>query len=117
MYCMKCGKEIPEKQAFCDDCLAVMEQFPVKPETRILLPNRPVPNTAKKTPTRKKVPTVEERMARMRRAIQWLSVSLAVAIFALFLSITLLADAMAPDTSGNAIGQNYNTTDTASNTD
>ena len=40
MYCMKCGREIEDGQAFCGDCLAVMEKYPVKPGTAVILPKR-----------------------------------------------------------------------------
>ena len=33
MNCMKCGREIPEQQTFCDVCLEVMSQYPVNPHT------------------------------------------------------------------------------------
>lgn len=112
MYCLKCGKEIPEKQAFCDRCLTVMEQYPVKPDTHILLPNRSVPQAVKKSANRKKEPTLKERLARSRKAVQWLSIALAVAVFALSLSVTLLVDTLKSKTTNNTIGQNYNTADT-----
>ena len=117
MYCMKCGKRVPEKQAFCDDCLAVMAQFPVKPETHILLPNRETPVAAKKAPARKKALSAEDRLARAKKIIQWLSFSLAVVVLALFLSVGLLVETMKPGTQPGAIGQNYNTTDAVGNTD
>ena len=112
MFCLKCGKEIPEKQAFCDRCLTVMEQYPVKPDTHILLPNRIVPQTVKKSAPRKRELTLKERLARSKKAVQWLSIALAVAVFALSLSVTLLVDTLKSKTTNNAIGQNYNTVDT-----
>ncbi len=117
MYCMKCGKKIPEKQAFCDQCLAVMDRFPVKPETRVLLPNRETPVAVKKSPARKKVLSPEERLARSKKVIQWLSLSLAVAVLALCLSVSLLIETLTPEAQSGAIGQNYNTTGAAKNTD
>lgn len=117
MYCMKCGKEIPEKQAFCGNCLAVMEKFPVKPETRVLLPNRPVAAVTKKTPVRKRVLSTEENLTRMKKVVQWLSIALAAAVLALFLSVTLLIETITPETQTGAIGQNYSTTDALKNTD
>ena len=111
LYCMKCGKEISEKQVFCDSCLEVMERFPVKPDTRILLPNRTVPAAAKKSPARKKVLPLDERFAKAKKAIQWLSLALVISIIALCLSITLLADTIGAEKSNHAIGQNYSTVD------
>lgn len=117
MYCMKCGKKIPEKQAFCEDCLAVMAQFPVKPETHVVLPNREVPVSVKKAPARKRGLSIEERLSQSRKIIQWLSVTLAAAVLALFLSVGLLIETITPETSPDAIGQNYNTTGAERNTD
>lgn len=117
MYCMKCGKKVPEKQAFCDSCLAVMEQYPVKKETHVLLPVREVPVTSKKSPVRRKVLSAEERLTRARKVIQWLSLSLAAVILALFLSVGLLVETITPKTHSGAIGQNYSTTDTSKNRD
>jgi len=112
MYCLKCGKEIPEKQAFCDSCLIVMEQYPVKPDTHIQLPNRSTPQPVKKTASRRKEPTIRERLTRAKKAVQWLSIAVAVLVFALSLSITLLVDTLKSKSTDNAIGQNYNTADT-----
>lgn len=117
MYCMKCGKKIPEKQAFCDNCLAVMDRFPVKPGTRVLLPNREIPTTVKKAPAKRKVLSVEEQLARSKKVIQWLSLILAVTFLALFLSVSLLIETISPEIEAGAIGQNYNTTDAARHTD
>ena len=40
LYCMKCGKRTGKTQVFCDECLAVMEKYPVKPDVAIQLPKR-----------------------------------------------------------------------------
>ena len=117
MYCMKCGKEIPEKQSFCDNCLVVMEQFPVKPGTPALLPNRPAPAPLKRSASRKRVLSPEDRLARAKKAIQWLSIILAVTLFALFLSVTLLIDAFRSEVPEKEIGQNYSTVGAVKNTD
>ena len=116
MHCMKCGKEIPEKQSFCDGCLAIMEQFPVKPGTPALIPNRPAPAPLKKTVSRKKILSPEERLARAKKAIQWLSIILAVALFALFLSVSLLIDTIKAEPQEKEIGQNYSTVSAVKNT-
>ena len=117
LHCMKCGKEINENQVFCDSCLEVMDRFPVKPGTRVLLPNRATPTVSKKTTTRKRVLTLEERLSRSQKAIQVLSIALAVTIFALCLSISLLVDNMNAETPNRVIGQNYSTVDSPRDTD
>ena len=47
MYCLKCGRDTKSEQVFCNDCLAVMDAYPVKPDTAIHLPKRD-PQTASK---------------------------------------------------------------------
>ena len=46
---MKCGREIPVGQVFCDECLEDMEKYPVKPGTAVQLPARPKPAPVKKS--------------------------------------------------------------------
>ena len=117
MYCLKCGKEIPEKQAFCDRCLSVMERYPVKPDTPVLLPERKFLQTTKKAANRKRELTTKERLSQAKKAIQWLSIFLAVTFFALCLSVTLLVDTLKAKGTSDIIGQNYNTVDTFNNAD
>ncbi len=109
MHCMKCGKEIPEKQAFCESCLAVMAQFPVKPGTPVLLPHRPYIAPVKKASPRKKPLSPEERLKRAKKVIHWLSVALAVTVFAFILSAALLFDTISAKSDTHEIGQNYST--------
>ena len=67
MTCMKCGVEIPEAQVFCDHCLAVMEQYPVKPDAHIHLPKRALEAEApKKAAKKKRAPTPEEQIAALK---------------------------------------------------
>jgi len=54
MNCMKCGTQIPETQVFCDHCLSVMEQYPIKPDAHIHLPKRSEEQEAPKRPVKKK---------------------------------------------------------------
>ena len=53
MNCMKCGKETADGQVFCDSCLEVMKQYPVKPDTVVQLPPKRILSNEKKS-TRKK---------------------------------------------------------------
>ena len=111
MYCIKCGKEINEEQAFCCECLSVMERYPVKPNVKVLLPVRTEPTQTKKVAHRKKPPTSEEKIMRMQKTIQVLSISLVSVVLVLILSVALLFDALSTDKQDAAIGQNYNTVD------
>lgn len=86
MACMKCGREIPPTQVFCDECLKEMEKYPVKPGTPINLPNRSaVPPLRRRRfrPARREA----ERIVSLRRAVVWLSVVCILLLGALALSV------------------------------
>ena len=65
MNCLKCGRETEDGQVFCKECLDVMEKYPVKPGTAVLLPKRS-PAPAGKKPRWHPVPTPEEQAARLK---------------------------------------------------
>lgn len=79
MNCMKCGKKTKDTQVFCDACLEVMAQYPVKPDVHVQLPNR---SPAKKS-THKRPPSAEEQIARLRSRIKRLK-ALAIILALLF---------------------------------
>ncbi len=116
MNCMKCGLEIENGQVFCESCLENMEKYPVKPGTRILLPNRPAPEAIKKQPSRKRPPTAEEKLSRLRKVLKWLTVALVVSLLLLGFAISMILEATAPEDPQGNIGQNYNTVGTHSHT-
>ena len=67
MYCLKCGKDTKGEQIFCDDCLAVMDAYPVKSDTPIHLPKRSTQQpTTKKAPSRKKVIPLEDQIQQLK---------------------------------------------------
>ena len=70
MNCMKCGKKTKDTQVFCDACLEVMAQYPVKPDVHVQLPNR---SPAKKA-SYKRPPSAEEQIIRLRSRIKRLKV-------------------------------------------
>ena len=106
MYCMKCGKEIDETRVFCDDCLSVMSQHPVKQGTPVLLPNTAT-TAEKKSAPKKRQPTPEEKLFRFQLATRWLSIALVSTLLILGIAITLLVDSINTPTA-NDIGKNYN---------
>ncbi len=86
MLCMKCGREISESQVFCAECLAEMEQYPIKPGTPVNLPNRaaaPAIRRRRFRPHRREA----EQIVSLRRAVIVLSVLLVVLLAALVLSV------------------------------
>ena len=112
MACMKCGREVPEDQAFCETCLADMARHPVKPGTVILLPNQ------KKTPTKKPllrrkpalppeelVPVLKKRLWRLRILVLVLILAIGALTYVTSRAITEL-DIQ------RLLGQNYSTIET-----
>ena len=89
MGCIKCGRDIPEGQVFCDSCLEVMAKYPVKAETAVQLPRKKEMPAVKKAYTkRRQPPAPEEQIRTLRRwvrrfAILWL-VTLLLLIAALY---------------------------------
>jgi len=106
MYCLKCGKETAEEHIFCDSCLEVMAEYPVKPETKVHLPHRPEVQAAKKQP-RKRVLQPEEQLALLHRLVRRLIVAL-VAVTVLFaLSAAGLLHTFINDDNTPTVGRNY----------
>lgn len=87
MNCMRCGREIGEEQVFCPECLADMEKYPVKPGTAVRLPQRSTVQYPRKAVPRKKPPTPEETILRLRKFLRF--------FVALWLTTLLVAAALA----------------------
>ena len=109
MNCLKCGRDIPEEQLFCESCLEVMERYPVKPNTAVQLPHRDKPVSAKKAQAkRRQGPTAEEKLQTALRFLRrilvlWL-ITLGLLIASLFPAVKYLQ--------GETLrlpGQNYST--------
>jgi len=84
MNCMKCGRETQDERVFCEECLAEMEKYPVRPGTVVLLPRRKEPSIIKKMPKRH-VPTPEEQLVSLRKCVRILAILLAVCAVAIVL--------------------------------
>lgn len=115
MNCMKCGVEIPENQVFCDHCLSVMEEYPIKRDIHIHLPKREdSQETVRRSGKRKRAPTAEEQIAALRMKVLRLRLAAAILAFlfcvsSAFLGLKLYEEYIAPQT-----GRNY-TIDTSMN--
>ena len=116
MNCMKCGVEIPETQVFCDHCLALMEQCPVRPGVHVHLPKRAKNIEPPKKAAKKKRPhSPEEQLSALNIKVLRLRLLAVILAFLLcvvsaFLVLELYEDYMTPDTTG----RNY-TIDTSMN--
>ena len=85
MNCMKCGRETVNNQVFCNECLADMEKYPVRPGTVIHLPRRREDTFVKKSPRRKSLPAPEEQVKILKKQVRRLRFT--VLIFTLLLVV------------------------------
>ena len=105
MNCMKCGREILEG-SFCEECLASMDKYPVKPNIVVQIPNRQEAIQAKKMIRRRKELTEKEKLIRYERRVRiltWINGILAILLAgALVLCLMEYRKTLGPPT-----GQNY----------
>ena len=109
MNCMKCGIEIDSSSVFCESCLAEMDKYPVKPDTRILLPNHPAPEATKKQAPKKRQLTTKEKLKKSQQVLKWVTVALVVSLLLLGYALYMLFEETAPEDPQDNIGQNYST--------
>lgn len=104
MFCMKCGREVPSGQVFCDSCLETMARYPVKPGTAVHLPNR---QTLKKPANRKRALTAEEQALLLKRTVKRLIVAIVILTIALCLTTASLLHSLLGGETVSIIGKNY----------
>ena len=80
MTCMKCGQEISDDQVFCQECLDVMDKYPVKPGTVVLLPR--VSQSQPKFHRRHPVIPPEEQIHALKKRVRGLVLALILALVA-----------------------------------
>ena len=90
MNCMKCGRKIKDCQVFCEECLAIMDTYPVKPGTPIQLPSPPPKNATQAKANKRRQRKPEEQIAHLRSTIRWLSLALIVAILSFAVVVAML---------------------------
>lgn len=110
MQCLKCGKEIPAKDVFCNECLAQMQHYPIKPGTVALIP--PQPPQQKRTAERRVLST-EHKLKNATRRVRVLSFLLTLAVTLLIGVSALLISMMQDGSIEPLIGQNYSTASTS----
>jgi len=106
MYCMKCGREMEEEHVFCNQCLAVMEKYPVKPGTAVQLPKRREMPFVKRPAPRRKALAPEEMVRKLRRALRTMLV-IWVITFLLFCAALYPAVLYIMEGTHFSLGQNY----------
>ena len=111
MYCLKCGKSTQGEQVFCDACLDTMDNYPVKSDVPIHLPNRTILPTTKKPTHRKRTIPLEEQIQNLRHANRRLSTIVLVLVVALGICAGLLAyqllNAQSTTETNPSSGKNY----------
>jgi len=104
--CLKCGRDCPEDQVFCGECLAEMARYPVKPGVVVLLPqkerSRPAPRR------RHTAPAPEEQIARLKKRITalWLALILTLSVMGA-LSVLTISGYFSDEEAKLLPGQNY----------
>ena len=112
MGCMKCGKETGQNQVFCDDCLAEMEKYPVKPGTVVQIPNRPA---KKQTHHRRVAVAPEEQIKRLTNRVHRLMLVVIITSALAILFALLTFDILEKSSMQKLLGQNYSVADDVNN--
>lgn len=112
MSCLKCGKQTEEKQAFCSECLALMEKHPVKPGVAIHLPHRDSAPQEKKPAVRHRERTATEQVEHLQKIVRWLLAMIAALSILLLMTAGMLLHLMDKSPVSENIGKNYTTTGT-----
>ena len=112
MNCMKCGRETVLGQVFCKECLDRMEQYPIKPDTPVLLPSRTVAAGPRRTSQSRKIRKPEEKIARMRTVILIQTMVLVVMLAVFIITVMSLTGQMDEGEPEVLPGQNYSTLET-----
>ena len=108
MNCMKCGVEIPEQQVFCDHCLQIMEQYPVKADAHIHLPKRiSAVEPVKKPGKKKRSLSQEELITSLKLRVLRLRLVAVVLLFLLLVVSGLFAMNLYQQYTEPVIGKNY----------
>lgn len=108
MNCMKCGVTIPDQQVFCDHCLSVMDQHPVKPDIRVHLPKRAAASDVEMKLARiKRTLTPDEQISELRIRIMRLRLTVVILIFVALILAGLLGLSLYHQYSQRDLGRNY----------
>ena len=92
MACIKCGKKLKNHNVFCEDCLAEAENYPIDPDTPLVVPKSAEIAPTKKRARKRPAPSPEEQLPRLRKAIRRLTLALLVLILLLLASFLLVWD-------------------------
>ena len=111
MNCMKCGVELKTSGVFCEDCLADMDKYPVKPNIKVQLPPRSNPSAVRKKPKKQRFSEPEEQIAHLKKVRNRLIALLLAAVLALTAAGAAILRLLDIGMDDFGIGQNYGTID------
>ena len=106
MNCLKCGKEIKDNQVFCPHCLDIMNDYPVKPQSHIHLPNRAPTPVVKKSWFKRRSMSAEEQLQHAKKIVRSLLALVALLTLILVLLGATLAHYLLNQDVPN-LGKNY----------
>ena len=106
MKCMRCGVETSGQQVFCNDCLSVMEQYPIKPGTPVVVPVHDTPVPQRRAPIRR-VRKPEEQLLTLKRMVLILSILLVAVSAAFAITTSVLVQRLEQAQNTRPPGQNY----------
>lgn len=104
MHCLRCGRETDDERVFCFLCESVMVKQPVKANTVVTIPQRPVRS---RTAAVRKPQKAEDDTAQLRRTILQLRLWVCMLMAALMLCVGILTWQELAREDKPAIGQNY----------
>lgn len=107
MNCLKCGREISAGQVFCEECLAVMAQYPVKPDAPVHLPRQKDLPPGRKTSGRKRPLSPEEQVLQLKRRCRRLALFSIVLMLLLAAAGTGILFLMKDEPEMVPVGRNY----------
>ena len=111
MYCLRCGRETEEEQAFCLECQKEMAKYPVDPNAVVQLPVRK--QSSPKKAVKRKAPPEEQIKYLKRRLRLYACLFLIALITSICLTIPLIRYY---GSQHFQIGQNYTTVKPTSDT-
>ena len=114
MNCLKCGRETPGEQVFCENCLQTMEKYPVQPGIAVKLPQRKESTVIRRAPKRRTVSPEEQIKVLKTRVIR-----LSILLFLAAAIIIFLTPAAISHLTGHRRkpGQNYSVITTTVSTE
>lgn len=69
MNCIKCGKDTKSERIFCQQCLDVMEKYPVKADIHVQLPNRDAGASQRRT-GKKRLLTADDQILALQKKVR-----------------------------------------------